>query len=439
MIIKIFQSGKGDCMLISNNTANILIDGGVSVAYNNHIAKELSKLRSGNTSIDLACVSHIDDDHIGGFLKMIEDIVDWRVYDYQNRKGNTRVKKPKAPRPPEIKEIWHNAFHEIVNDNAGDIEGMLTASAQVLTASTNPVIQEMGEYTLSKAQAIQLSRRLKPEQLNIPQNKKAGGKFVMYRKGSRPIKYGNFSIRILAPFPGDLDILRNEWNTWLDESKKQLKGIKERVDRDKESLSTAEFPNIEYYQALAEELAPVILNNIEVSKAKLGNRKNVTAPNLASIMFLLEEDGKTVLMTGDGHADDLIRGLENIGKLKKNQGLHVDVLKVQHHGAIANMTKDFCNRITADYYIFCGNGEHTNPEKEVVDVIVESRTTSPAITPEAANNFTLIFNSSEKATITKNKRHMVMLEKLVGQKAAKHKNLKYKFIQPANDFITLNI
>ncbi|HYF33008.1 MAG TPA: MBL fold metallo-hydrolase [Chitinophagaceae bacterium] len=438
MTIKIFQSGKGDCMLFSNGTTNILVDGGVSPAYNMHVAKELNKLRKSNTSLDLACVSHIDDDHIGGFLKMIEDEVDWRVYDYQQAQNNNRVKAPKSPRPPAIKEIWHNAFHEIVKDNKGAIESMLTASANILMASSNKTIQELGEITFSKAQAIQLSRRLKPEQLKIPQNAKAGGKFVMYRKGARPIKYGSFKITVLAPFSSDLTELRTEWNEWLEKSKRQLKGIKEKVDRDADALANATFPNIQYYEALAEELTPLILSQLATAK-KMGVRTQVTAPNLASIMFLLEENGKTVLMTGDGHADDIIKGLENTGKLKKNKGLHVDVLKIQHHGANANMTLDFCNRITADYYVFCGNGEHSNPEKQVVQAIIDSRTTQPAITKEAKNKFTLIFNSSTAATIAKNKKHMTMLEKLVAGSAAKHKNVKFKFMPVESSYISLTV
>jgi metal-dependent hydrolase (beta-lactamase superfamily II) len=178
MTIKIFQSGKGDALLITGTNANILVDGGVSDAYTAFVSKELNKLKKANTAIDLACVSHIDDDHIGGFLKMIEDMVDWRVFDFQKKQGGAAVKAPKSFRPAEIKEIWHNAFHDVVSENAGEIEDMLAANANILSASSNPVLREMGDIALSKGQAIQLSRRLKPEQLNIPLNKKAGGKFV---------------------------------------------------------------------------------------------------------------------------------------------------------------------------------------------------------------------------------------------------------------------
>jgi len=64
----------------------------------------------------------------------------------------------------------------------------------------------------------------------------------------------------------------------------------------------------------------------------LGNRKKVTTPNLASLMFLAEENGKSILLTGDGHGDDILKGLAHHQALDANERLQVDVLKVQHHG-----------------------------------------------------------------------------------------------------------
>ena len=60
---------------------------------------------------------------------------------------------------------------------------------------------------------------------------------------------------------------------------------------------------------------------------ELGRRQDVTAPNLASLMLLVEENGKRLLLTGDGHAEDLINGLEKRGKLDPNKRLHLDVIK----------------------------------------------------------------------------------------------------------------
>lgn len=441
MKIKVFQSGKGDCLLVTSkdDTVNILIDGGVSESYSEHVAKELNKLRK-NGSLDLACVSHIDDDHIGGFLKMIEDLVDWRVYDFHRANGNPSVKKPASYRPPEINEIWHNAFHDLVSENAGDIEDMLAATANILSASSDPILLEMADIAFSKAQAIQLSRRLKPEQLNIPLNHFFDGQFAMFRDGAATKKLGSIRIHMLAPFEQDLADLRTEWNAWLKTSKEQIKKIKTKVDKDSQFLGTSATPEIAYYEALSEEWAPLLLSQLGTATTVLGKREKVTTPNLASIMFLLEEGEAKVLMTGDGHWEDILKGLKEAGKLDETKGLHLDVLKVQHHGSEHNLNEDFCNLITATHYIFCSNGEHENPDLRVIQAIVNSRTTTPAITDQVNNKFTLWFNSNSTDSSKKAARdHMKTIEsKLAGLKQQFPK-LNYKFIASGKDYFKLSV
>jgi len=131
---------------------------------------------------------------------------------------------------------------------------------------------------------------------------------------------------------------------------------------------------------LADELSTLALearieDSLGASAKELGRRKKVTPPNLASLMFLVEEGTKKLLLTGDGHADDIIAGLELRKKLDADGNLHVNVLKVQHHGAEYNMTPDFARRITADHYVFCGNGYATNPEEIVLKTIAAARET----------------------------------------------------------------
>ena len=53
--------------------------------------------------------------------------------------------------------------------------------------------------------------------------------------------------------------------------------------------------------------------------------------------------------------------------------LHVDVLKCPHHGSIANVEQDFFERITADHYVFSGNGEHGNPDRETLELLIAAR------------------------------------------------------------------
>lgn len=422
MKIRIFQSDQGDCLLISNKESNILVDGGMASSYTEHVAPILAKMREKGEVLDLVCVSHIDQDHISGILKMIEDEVNWRVYDFHEKNGS-KSKRPKSRRPADFKEIWHNTFYEYVSKNKGDIEKMLAAEATILG---NSGLSAAGGLAYSIKEAIQLSGRLKSEQLGIPLNKKFKGKLAMYRRKQKSIPVGDLKITLIAPFPTDLRHLRTEWNAWLRESagQKTLMALREKLREDKSYLSSSDG----------------LRHLLEMAK-KLGEREKVTFPNLASIMFLVEEGSKTLLMTGDGAGQDIRKGLIGIGKLDERAGLHVDVLKVQHHGSEKNIDEDFCRLITADHYIFCGNGHSDNPEIVVLDAIIRSRTMPGdhyAITREARNNFTFWFNSSE-AVSGKYSAHMASIEEHLRTESVKYPQLRCKFMPANKSYIDLRI
>ena len=86
MHLTAFQSGKGDCLLLSNTagTTRILVDGGMPAAYSTHVAPALGKLRAAKKTLDLVYVSHIDQDHIGGVLQACSTTRStWRVHEHQ--------------------------------------------------------------------------------------------------------------------------------------------------------------------------------------------------------------------------------------------------------------------------------------------------------------------------------------------------------------------
>lgn len=82
-----------------------------------------------------------------------------------------------------------------------------------------------------------------------------------------------------------------------------------------------------------------------------------------------------------------MKGLEHHKKFDAKGKFHVDVLKVQHHGSEHNHKVDMAERITADNYVFCGNGKHDNPDMRVVKLICESHR---KVRPN--DTFTLWFN-----------------------------------------------
>jgi beta-lactamase superfamily II metal-dependent hydrolase len=386
--VTIFQSDKGDCLLLTGRGAKagtVLVDGGMRQSYSEHVAPALSRLKK----LDLVYVSHIDQDHIAGVLQMMDDLVAWRVHDFQVHNGNANHRPPSARRPPPVGAIWHNAFHEQVGKNAGPIQDLLAATAVVLSGAADTTIAEIAhahqELATSTREAIQLSRRIGANQLKVPLNPEFGGKLMFVRPGAPVIRLGRMSISVLGPFEADLANLRKEWNEWLEANEKALRDIERQARADEERLATSEVDRI---------VRPLL-----AQAEALGNRDRVTVPNLASLMVLIEEDGKTVLLGGDGHGNDILRGLAHHGRLDGTGGIHLDVLKVQHHGSEHNIDAAFCKAVTADHYIFCGNGAHANPDERVVELIVNSRIGSAAQRSrnrQAANRFTLWFNSSSR-------------------------------------------
>lgn len=136
MKVKILQAFNGDCIWISilnNGTpTNILIDGGTSTTYSYKDPKD-GKIKSGDLKIlieflkskkeklDLVILTHIDDDHIDGFLK-------WFSKDEKAIQN--------------IKEIWFNSGRTIkkyLKDTISKIEPLKFKESTTLTSVTQGV------------------------------------------------------------------------------------------------------------------------------------------------------------------------------------------------------------------------------------------------------------------------------------------------------------
>ncbi len=83
-VVRVLEANHGDCVLVSHQgasgTVNILIDGGTSTTfkhgirqrYDGALCKVLDELKNKGQHIDLAVLTHIDDDHIHGLIKGFE-------------------------------------------------------------------------------------------------------------------------------------------------------------------------------------------------------------------------------------------------------------------------------------------------------------------------------------------------------------------------------
>ena len=403
MRLRVFQANDGDCLLLSSaDGKHMLIDGGRSGSFMKHAAKSLSECEK----LDVVCVSHIDADHITGVLKLLETMVDWRIHRYEKENwpdGREAKPKPSLPEPPKIGQIWHNGFDDQLEDTTGDIRTMLslaaTAQLKLDAADKMPRENYLADLAMGEKQAMELSYRIGADQLNIDLNKHFGGKLVRADADSPPYALGKASITILGPFDEDLEALRRRWQDWVKYNKKTIRDHLLVIDEDAEGPGSA-----------AADRFLRTMQLIATASQSFGKRDDISTPNLASIMFLVEEDGHTALLTGDGAGQDILKGLKKAGKLNAEGRIHVDILKIQHHGAAANINLDFLQRVIADHYVFCGNGSHHNPERSVIKLVADSRMGAGgkrSTHPNVCRQFTLHFNSSKAVAGTDaRKKHM---------------------------------
>jgi len=411
MKLTAFQSAKGDCLLMETDDGahRMLIDGGMRDSYTAHVAPALGKLRDARKKIDVIYVSHIDQDHIAGVLRLLDDEAEWRIHEHLIANGNPGHRAPKSPRPPEISQIWHNSFHDQIGKNAGPIEDMLAATAEILSGADHPVLREITEHRRGLAtsipEAMRVSHRVRDGQLGIPLNPQFGGKLMLAQDSPTAIILGSIKLSLIGPFEKDLDELRKKWITWLRANQDRVKTIRREARADEDALADS---------GLSQLFGPMesVANALGASELalvkELGNRKNVTTPNLASLMFMAFDAKHTVLLTGDGHWEDILAGLEHHGAFDVGDKLHVTVLKVQHHGSEHNIKRDFCDRVSADNYVFCGNGEHENPDLDVIQEIFDRRMAHDT------TRFNYWFNSSSAVSTNEGGvEHMKAVERLI--------------------------
>lgn len=353
----------------------MLIDGGMSTSMREHGRDAIHKI-VGERPLEAIYVSHVDDDHISGVLELLRGALDWKVYDFHVANGEN-VREPKFPRPPAIRNIWHNSFRDQIGKNTGPVEDLLAAAAPALLATGEPSIMEYGaelmQIAQSVPQAIEVSQLVGDDLLGIPVNRIPGsqhdGELLMVRENQKAFPLGSLKLTIVGPTKDELTNLRDGWNNWLRENRERVKELRATLKKRVEEFSEASLTG-----------SPFDLrdwNGIE-------DYKGVTAPNIASLLFMVEEDGVRLLLTGDAQQDSILRGLKAHDFLNGDGACHLDVLKVQHHGSEHNADTAFCRAVSADHYVFCGNGSHTNPEVSVVKLFFEARCGSQKVRAKAA-------------------------------------------------------
>lgn len=315
--LRIVQAEFGDCLILEYGTSSdrkyILIDGGPASNYDNHLRNELRRIKTSGGSLELAVSSHVDNDHIIGLLDFV-----------------TELRQQKADGKPgtiSLKGFWHNTFSSTIDTSNKIQTGFRNLMANAGSASKNMLVASISLNGIGEANKVRLACKA----MNIPVNPGFPHDLITVEEATKPITFDNLTLRIVGPTKENLEELRLEWEEWI-------KKHEEIIGEDPAVAAAADR----------------------------------SVPNLSSIMFVAEADGKKILFTGDGRGDHLVQGLTKSGLLKKGGTFHVDYLKMPHHGSDRNVSREFFKIVTADKYIISANGRYDNPDLDALEWILES-------------------------------------------------------------------
>lgn len=332
--LEVLQAKHGDCLLLhygeSEDPKLIVIDGGPSGVYDNFLKPRLLEIKSNNfpdrpLPISMVMVSHMDDDHANGICRLTDEIID---------EGDTPTF--------EIDDMWVNTFDDIVGNI--QLPGISSIAASATAASIDsiglPGLSDKDDEVVAVIASTGQGRQLRDNanKLTITLNrpfKKMGKKAVLVRGDTKEsiVPWENLKITVVSPDQTRLETLQKKWD-------KDLKLAKEKGDT---SIIVASLTALD------------------------------SSPfNVSSIACLVELKEKNILLTGDGRSDDIYKGLEKNKLLDSKGKLHVDILKMPHHGSIRNMQKEFLENITADHYVISADGSNDNPDKPLLDLLVST-------------------------------------------------------------------
>lgn len=330
--LEALHAKHGDSLLLHYGKPNapklIVIDGGPAGVYKASLSPRLAELKesrspNGPLSIRMLMVSHLDDDHVNGVLAFLDDLV-------EKQNDNEEL-------PYDILTVWNNTFDDIVGNDTQELIKALSAAidAHISGKAASVDIPLSREGTALAASVTQgRDVRNNAKLLALGMNDPFDGLVATPAKGKKSVTLGDgLKFTVLGPVKERVEKLQEEWNEVL-----KKKGLA--TDKNGKSLAAA-FVDESVF-------------------------------NLSSIVVLAEAGKKRMLLTGDARGDDVMNTLKSSGLMKAGK-IHVDLLKLPHHGSDRNVATEFFRSITADHYVVSADGRFGNPEISTLQMISEAR------------------------------------------------------------------
>nr|WP_272932125.1 AVAST type 1 anti-phage system MBL fold metallo-hydrolase Avs1a [Vibrio parahaemolyticus] len=357
-----YPAQNGDAFLLSTNNTNILIDGGYARTFNTYIQKDLEELATREASLDLAVVTHIDADHIGGVIRFLalnghstqKNIISINDVWHNSLRSMTSLKKEAGLSHQELEVI------DAINKRGHPKELKPTSGFNEISArqgSTLAALLNEGEYVWNESDGTQ----------------------SICTDSVREKRFKDGFIKVLAPSRERLENLVSSW-------KRDLRhlgvigsiGSSQAID-DAFELS---FEHKADSKTTQEQL---------ISAGRTKSLADVYKPdssvtNGSSIATIIELNGIRLLMLADAFAEDVLRELREMEAV--GESMVFDAIKISHHGSNYNTSPELLSFVDAPRYFISSDGsKHNHPDIELLRAIVDR---------QASFTRTLYFNYSTK-------------------------------------------
>lgn len=311
-------AGPGDAVVVeygpTRHPRRLLVDAGSRLSWPTLRAR---LLRRRSDVYDVFVVTHVDEDHIGGALELLDD----------------------PGLAPRVGSVWFNGY----------------------------VHCERGGNVLGPVHGEQFTRRLVSGGFpwnpgwRRPVAPGLGGPVVAPGAGDLPTVDldGGARIVLLGPFGRQLTRLAKEWAEVV-----RAAGLVPGGGADGEGAAVTQ--RVRTWDPL-----PDTLDHDSLTRLAARRQRDSSPANASSIAFVLEFDGRRVLLPGDAHASVLARGLARYGAMVGEERPRLDLVKLPHHGSGANVTPALARAWTADRFVLSTDGTgYAHPDDSAIARLV---------------------------------------------------------------------
>ncbi|MFC0682799.1 ComEC/Rec2 family competence protein [Lysobacter korlensis] len=314
--VEMLPAGHGDALVVEYGAEadphQLLIDAGTYHAWEGVQAQLMRRRRD---KYEVFVVTHVDEDHIGGAISLLDD-------------GNLNQR---------IDQVWFNGYVHCTS--GGNVLG--------------PLNGEQLTYRIARG-GFHWNEGFMPRK-----SVDVGGPVVVPSAGDLPSfdLPGGATVVLLSPTGPKLRAMAKKW----------VKVVKEA------GLGDAGHTSIPTPRDRTFDPLPDALDFDAIAKLAAKRASDRSPANATSIAFVLEYDGKRVLFAADAYAsiltDSMRRYAERVGEARPR----IDLVKLAHHGSNANISLELLGLIDCRRWLVSTNGDNfAHPDDAAIAKVIVS-------------------------------------------------------------------